>query len=56
MEENFDLKKPFSTRIDHISIESHLLVSQVHFEFKKNDLDRNGEKSWMPISTVHDEK
>ena len=47
---NSRLKKPFLTRIDHIFIQPHRLISKVQIQKKNDNLGKNGEKSWMPTS------
>jgi hypothetical protein len=53
---NFGLKKPFLTRIDHISVEPCLLFSKVHFSLLKNDPGKNGENVVDAAFRIHDGK
>ena len=53
---NFSLKKPILIRVAHISVETHLVFSNVHVRFIKKRCVQNGENVVDAASRIHDEK
>ena len=53
---NSRLKKPFLTRIDHIFIQPHRLISKVQIQKKNDNLGKNGEKVVDADFRVHEKK